>query len=122
MKLRQEHRIEVVAAKASISRATAYRIEKTPQLPSQVKKPRGRRRSGPLADIFDAEVIPLLKAAPGIRPVAIFEEMLRRPAKAFAGQWNGGSVPGGPSMATSRKSSFARSMSPADWGFPTSPT
>ncbi|NMN71935.1 integrase-like protein [Rhizobium sp. 57MFTsu3.2] len=78
MKLRQEHRIEVAAAKASLSRATAYRIEKNAQLPSQVKKPRGRRRPDPLADIFDAEVVPLLKAAPGIRPVAIFEEMLRR--------------------------------------------
>ncbi|RVJ15095.1 IS21 family transposase, partial [Sinorhizobium medicae] len=44
MKLRQEHRVEVAAAKASLSRATAYRIEKNAQLPSQVKKPRGRRR------------------------------------------------------------------------------
>ncbi|NEJ02627.1 IS21 family transposase [Rhizobium leguminosarum] len=78
MKLRQEHRIEVAAAKASISRATAYRIENNPQLPSQVKTPRGRRRPDPLANIFDAEVVPLLEAAPGIRPVAVFEEMLRR--------------------------------------------
>jgi hypothetical protein len=31
-----------------------------------------------LADVFDSEVVPLLKAAPGIRPVAVFEEMLRR--------------------------------------------
>ncbi|WP_138473441.1 IS21 family transposase, partial [Poseidonocella sp. HB161398] len=29
-------------------------------------------------DIFDAEVVPLLQAAPGLRPVAIFGEMLRR--------------------------------------------
>ncbi|RYC27844.1 IS21 family transposase [Ciceribacter sp. F8825] len=78
MKLRQEHTVEVAAAKASISRATAYRIEKNPQLPSQVRKPRGRRRPDPLADIFEAEVVPLLKAAPGIRAVAVFEEMLRR--------------------------------------------
>jgi len=78
MKLRQEHRVEVAAAKASLSRATAYRIEKNPQLPSQVKTPLGRRRPDPLADIFDSEVVPLLKAAPGIRPVAVFEEMLRR--------------------------------------------
>ena len=32
----------------------------------------------PLAEIFDAEVVPLLKAAPGVRPVAVFEEMMRR--------------------------------------------
>lgn len=78
MTLRRDHRIEAAAAKASISRATAYRIAKTPQLPSQGKTPRGRRRPDPLADIFEAEVVPLLKTAPGIRPVAVFEEMLRR--------------------------------------------
>lgn len=78
MKLRQEHTTEVAAAKASISRATAYRIKKNPDLPSQKQKARGRRRPDPLEHIFDAEVVPLLKAAPGIRAVAIYQEMLRR--------------------------------------------
>jgi hypothetical protein len=53
-------------------------FEKDPGLPSQKKAPRGRRRPDPLASVFEAEVVPLLKAAPGLRPVAIFEEMLRR--------------------------------------------
>ena len=78
MKFRQTHTTAVAAAKASISTATAYRIEKDTRLPSQRKVPRQRRRPDPLADIFDAEIVPLLQAAPGIRPVAIFEEMLRR--------------------------------------------
>jgi hypothetical protein len=39
---------------------------------------RGRRRPDPLGDLFDAEVVPLLEAAPGLRPIAIFEEVLRR--------------------------------------------
>jgi hypothetical protein len=78
MKLKQTHPTAVAAAKSSISLATAYRLEKDPQLPSQKKAPRGRRRPDPLAQIFDAEVVPLLKAAPGIRPIAIFEEMMRR--------------------------------------------
>lgn len=78
MKLRQTSTTAVAAAKASISIATAYRIENDPRLPSQKKMSRGRRRPDPLADIFDTEVVPLLEAAPGIRPVAIFEEMLRR--------------------------------------------
>ena len=78
MKLRQTNATTVAAAKASISIATAYRIEKDPRLPSQKSAPRGRRRPDPLADIFDTEVVPLLKAAPGIRSVAIFEEMMRR--------------------------------------------
>jgi len=78
MKYRQNSSIEVAAAKASISRATAYRIEHDPRLPSQKKRPRERRRPDPLEHIFDAEVVPLLKAAPGIRAVAIYQEMLRR--------------------------------------------
>jgi hypothetical protein len=78
MKFRQTNPTTVAAAKASISTATAYRIEKDPRLPSQRTAPRGRRRPDPLAAIFDAEVVPLLKAAPGIRPVAVFQEMLHR--------------------------------------------
>jgi len=78
MKFRQTNTTAVAAAKTAISTATAYRIEKDGRLPSQRKVPRQRRRPDPLADIFDAEIVPLLRAAPGIRPVAIFEEMLRR--------------------------------------------
>lgn len=78
MKLRQTHPIEVAAAKADFSRSTGYRIAHDPQLPSQKAQPRERRRPDPLEAIFDAEVVPLLKEAPGLRPVAIFEEMLRR--------------------------------------------
>ncbi|CAH1662245.1 hypothetical protein CHELA20_40024 [Hyphomicrobiales bacterium] len=78
MKYRQTHSVEIAAAKASISRATAYRIEKDARLPSQSRPPRSRRRPDPLEHIFDAEVVPLLKAAPGIRAVAVYDEMLRR--------------------------------------------
>lgn len=78
MKFRQTHSTAVSAVKASISLVTAYRIETDPRLPSQKKTSRGRRRPDPLTDIFEAEVAPLLKAAPGIRPVAIFEEVMRR--------------------------------------------
>lgn len=78
MKFRQTHSTSVAAAKASISRATAYRIEADPRLPSQKPPSRGRRRPDPLAGIFDEEVVPLLKASPGLRPIGIFEELLRR--------------------------------------------
>jgi hypothetical protein len=78
MKFRQTSSTAVAAAKASISIATAYRIEKNPRLPSQRKAPRERRRPDPLGDIFKAEVVPMLQASPGLRPVAIFEEMIRR--------------------------------------------
>lgn len=78
MKLKKTNTTATAAARASISIATAYRIENDPRLPSQKKTPRGRRRADPLGCIFETEVVPLLKAAPGIRPVAIFEEMMRR--------------------------------------------
>lgn len=78
MKLRQTHPIEVAAAKADISRATGYRLAQDPRLPSQKVQARQRRRPDPLETTFDTEVVPLLKEAPGLRPVAIFVEMLRR--------------------------------------------
>ena len=68
----------IAAAKAGFSTATAYRIEADPRLPSQKKAPRGRRRPDPLAGVWDSEIVPMLTAAPGIRPVAIFEEICRR--------------------------------------------
>jgi len=78
MTYRKSHSTAVAAAKASISTATGYRIEKDPRLPSQKQAPRGRRRPDPLGGIFEDEVVSMLEAAPGIRPVAIFEEMKRR--------------------------------------------
>jgi hypothetical protein len=78
MKLRLTEVLPTAAARTGLSVATAYRIERDPRLPSQKKAPRGRRRPDPLAEIFDAEVVPLLRSAAGIRPVAVLEEMLRR--------------------------------------------
>jgi hypothetical protein len=78
MTFRQTNPTAAAAAKASISIATAYRIEKDPRLPSQRKAPRGRRRPDPLAEIFDTEIVPMLAASPGLRAVALFEEMIRR--------------------------------------------
>jgi len=78
MKMRQTVSPRSAAACAAFSTATAYRLERDKKLPSPEKAPRGRRRPDPIADIFDAEVVPLLVAAPGIRAVAVFEEMQRR--------------------------------------------
>ena len=78
MTFRQTDGPAVAAAKASISTATAYRHEQHHQLPSSRKPVRGRRRPDPLVDFFDTEVVPMLRAAPGLRAVAIFEEMQRR--------------------------------------------
>ena len=73
MTLRQTQPVPVAAAKAGFSQATGYRLQADPILPSHKKASRGRRRPDPLSDIFDTEVLPLLKSSPGLRPVAIFD-------------------------------------------------
>lgn len=81
MKSRQTSTPAVAAAMAGFSRATGYRIEADPHLPSQKKTPRGRRRPDPLAHLWGAEIVPMLEAAPGVRAVAVFGEMIRRHAE-----------------------------------------
>jgi len=78
MKLRCNHSPAIAGAKAGFSTATAYRFENDPRLPSQKKTRRERRRADPLAEVWDSEVVPLLNAAPGLRPIAVFEELRRR--------------------------------------------
>jgi hypothetical protein len=78
MKSRQSHLPAIAAAKTGFSIATAYRIEADPRLPSQKKKPRGRRRPDPLAGVWHSEIVPMLEVAPGIRAAAVFEEICRR--------------------------------------------
>lgn len=106
MKYRQTHSVEVAAAKASISRATAFRIEKEQRLPSQNKPPRGRRRPDPLEHIFDAEVVPLLKAAPAfVRSPFTTRccDVIRNCPKAFAAHLSGAFGPGGPFTVRHRR-------------------
>jgi len=82
MRLFMKHRatapVPVAAARAGFSPATGYRIEQDPRPPSEKRGPRSRRRPDPLAEVFDAEVVPMLEASPGLRPVAVLEELLRR--------------------------------------------
>src|SRR5579864_8595269 len=85
MKSRQSHAPAIAAAKAGFSTTTAYRIEADPRLPSQKPKPRGRRRPDPLAGVWEGEIVPMLTAAPGVRAVAIFEEICRRHPELAAG-------------------------------------
>ena len=85
MKHRSTVPVPVAAAQAGFSVATGYRIEHDPRLPSMRKVPRDRRRPDPLAEVFDAEVVPMLEAAPGLRPVAVLEEVLRRHPELGAG-------------------------------------
>ncbi len=78
MNFRHNNSPAIAGAKAGFSTATAYRLEKDPRLPTQKKTRRERRRADPLAGVWENEVLPLLKDAPGLRPVAVFEELCRR--------------------------------------------
>jgi len=78
MTFRRNYSPAIAAAKAGFSTAAAYRFEHSPGLPSQNKAPRKRRRQDPLADVWESDVLPMLTASPGLRSIAIFEELLRR--------------------------------------------
>src|SRR5260221_863442 len=75
----------VAAARSGFSRATGYRIEDDPRLPSQKKAPRSRRRPDLLGEVWDGEVVPILKSATGIRAIAVLEEIRRRHPEIAAG-------------------------------------
>jgi transposase InsO family protein len=76
--IKQSGSVSIASAKAGFSTASGYRISAGPGQSSQARAPRGRRRPDPLADIWDSDIVPILEAAPGIRVVAILEEILRR--------------------------------------------
>ena len=78
MSLRQTLSQQTAAARAGFSASTGSRLDVDPRPPSQKTAPRGRRRADPLAAIWNAEIVPMLAAMPGLRPKALFDEMLRR--------------------------------------------
>ncbi len=78
MKFRQTDGPAIAAAKSGFSTANGYRLGVDGRMPSQKTQPRGRRRPDPLAGIWEEEIVPMLIAAPALRPVAVFEELSRR--------------------------------------------
>jgi hypothetical protein len=80
MNLRRTHSRQTSAVKAGFSTSTGARIDADPRLPSQKQTPRGRRRPDPRAPYWDSEIVPMLQAAPGLRPVTVLGEMQRRHA------------------------------------------
>jgi hypothetical protein len=78
MKLRRTHTRETAAVRAGFSASTGARLEADPRTPSRKRQPRGRRRPDPLEPYWEGEIVPLLAAAPGLRPVTVLREMQRR--------------------------------------------
>ena len=66
------------AAKSGISERSARRIEGADALPSQRPERSWRTRDDPLAEVWDAEVVPLLKVDVQLNAVTLLEELQRR--------------------------------------------
>ncbi len=69
---------EAAAAKVGVSIRTARRMEQASSLPSQRPARHWRTRVDPLATVWDSEIVPLLRQAPGLNAVTLWEELGRR--------------------------------------------
>jgi hypothetical protein len=78
MNLRRTHTRQTAAAKAGFSASTGARLDADPRLPSQKRRRRQRRRPDPLMPYWNTEIVPMLQAAPGLRPITVLREMQRR--------------------------------------------
>ncbi len=74
---------EIAAARMGISVRSARRIERAATLPSQRGPRTWRTRVDPLAGVWDAELVPLLEAEPGLQGRTLFEELQRRHGDRF---------------------------------------
>jgi hypothetical protein len=77
MKHRKDNLQELAAAKAGISERSAQRIESsaTVSLPSQTPRRYWRARPDPFVDVWDVEVVPLLKSAPKLMAVTLLRKL-----------------------------------------------
>ena len=64
MNIRRNNSQVLAAANAGISERSARRIEVAVELPSQSPRRYWRSRTNPFAEVWDSEVVPLLKSAP----------------------------------------------------------
>ncbi len=75
MKTRKTKSQELAAAKAGISERSARRIESAVTLPSQSPRRYWRSRPDPFADVWEAEIVPLLKSAPQLMAVTLLRKL-----------------------------------------------
>jgi len=75
MNTRKKKSQELAAAKAGISERSARRIESAVTLPSQNPRRYWRSRPDPFADVWEAEIVPLLKNAPKLMAVTLLRKL-----------------------------------------------
>lgn len=98
MNNRKHHPQKLAAAKAGMSERTARRVEHDGGLPSQQPRRYWRSRPDPFADVWDSEVVPLLRSAPKLKAITLlrklqedhperFPDSMRRTLERHISQW-----------------------------------
>ena len=75
MSIRKNKSLTLAAAKAGISERSARRIDVVAVLPSQNPRRYWSSRVDPFADVWDGEVVPLLKSAPTFMAVTLLRKL-----------------------------------------------
>ena len=75
MKIRKSKSQALAAAKAGISERSARGIESAVELPSQKPRRYWRSRADPFAQVWDSEVVPLLRGAPKLMAVTLLRKL-----------------------------------------------
>jgi hypothetical protein len=98
MNNRKHHSQKLAAAKSGISERTARRVEHDAGLPSQQPRRYWRSRPDPFADVWESEVVPLLRSAPKLKAITLlrklqedhperFPDSMRRTLERHVSQW-----------------------------------
>ena len=98
MTKRKDHTQEVAAAKAGMSVRTGRRVASATELPSQKPERNWRTRTNPFADVWDSEIVPLLRSSPKLKAITLlhklqgdhadrFPDSMRRTLERHISQW-----------------------------------
>jgi len=83
MQDRLVHTQRVAAARAGFSERTARRLDADPRLPSQRRPERGRTVPDPLAEVWDAVIVPILEADASVQAVTLLRHLQTTDPDAF---------------------------------------
>jgi hypothetical protein len=75
MNIRKKNSQALAAAKAGISERSARRIESAVTLPSQKTRRYWRSRPDPFVDVWDTQIVPLLRTAPTLMAVTLLRKL-----------------------------------------------
>ena len=75
MKIRKNNTQQLAAAKAGIGERSARRIEGAVTLPSQHPRRHWRSRPDPFVQVWDSEVVPLLKRVPKLMAITVLRKL-----------------------------------------------